>query len=503
MSHDSSKENASISPDDTAELPKITPNQVVASQDDSATSSESETNAASQEATIERPMIDLESRPLADCDQGRTERLAWGSRSDVGLLRGHNEDSYLCRAPLFAVSDGMGGEAAGEVASSIAIHMLAKCAPSQPDDTALGAAVEAANAAVMDAPEKGRGRQGMGCTLTAALISHNHMAIAHVGDSRIYVLHKGSMVRITHDHSYVEELVDAGAITADEARVHPKRSVITRALGSDPNMYADHFMLEVEAGERVILCSDGLSSMVGDAEIEEICVTSPTPQECADALVSAALIEGGRDNVTVVVVDILDDGKEVRRKKRLHRNIALWSSVAAALLIFSFLACFITYSNTYYLAPIGQNIGIYQGFQQSALGIPLSHLVAPTEVKIGDLSSSAQQNILTGLYVPSVDAAYSAVNAYENEIAAKKEQEAAEAAAAQGAAQAEQNAETSNSEASPTDPNAVVLSAEPEEGGSVAPEQGGAQSEQDEAQSETTLPSVLANPAATVQGGEQ
>ena len=115
------------------------------------------------------------------------------------------------------------------------------------------------------------------------------MAVAHVGDSRIYLLHHGTLVRVTHDHSYVEELVDSGQITADEARNHPSRSVVTRALGSDPEMYADHFTLEVSDGDRIILCSDGLSSMILDDEIESIAVSNITPQNAADSLVSAAI----------------------------------------------------------------------------------------------------------------------------------------------------------------------------------------------------------------------
>ena len=115
---------------------------------------------------------------------------------------------------------------------------------------------------VIDAPAKGIGKPGMGSTASAVLIEGNQMAVAHVGDSRIYLLHHGTLVRITHDHSYVEELIDSGQITADEARTHPSRSVVTRALGSDPDMYADHFSLEVSDGDRIILCSDGLSGMV-------------------------------------------------------------------------------------------------------------------------------------------------------------------------------------------------------------------------------------------------
>lgn len=132
----------------------------------------------------------------------------------------------------------------------------------------------------------------MGCTATCAYIENDTLAIAHVGDSRAYLLHEGTLIRVTRDHSYVEELVDAGEITADEARVHPNRSVITRALGSDPAMYADHFTLHIEEGDRLILCSDGLSSMIPDSDIENIATQSSTAQICVDNLVDAALAAG-------------------------------------------------------------------------------------------------------------------------------------------------------------------------------------------------------------------
>ena len=250
-----------------------------------------------------RAEMPVEGRAGADAVSGSNEFISWGARSDVGLVRGHNEDSFLMQAPLFVVSDGMGGHAAGEVASSITVETVGSLAPGTADDVHLGAAVESANKAVIKAAEEGVGKPGMGCTATAVIIEKNRMAVAHVGDSRVYMLRHGTLVRVTHDHSYVEELVDAGEITADEARTHPSRSIITRALGSDPDMYADHFSLEVYSGDRIILCSDGLSSMIPDSEIEALAVSSATPQQAADNLVSAALTAGGADNVTVQVGD--------------------------------------------------------------------------------------------------------------------------------------------------------------------------------------------------------
>ena len=267
-------------------------------------------------------------------DAGTTTTLMWGARSDVGCVRSHNEDSYLVQSPLFCVCDGMGGHAAGEVASSLAVETIAKTAPNTADPALLAASVEAANAAIIEAAANGLGKSGMGCTATCAYIDGTTIAIAHVGDSRAYLLHEGTLIRVTRDHSYVEELVDAGEITADEARTHPNRSVITRALGSDPAMYADHFQLNIEEGDRLILCSDGLSSMVPDGDIETIAAQSSTAQICTDNLVDAALAAGGGDNVTVVVVDVVDDGriKTLISKRRRNLIIALVALVAALVL---------------------------------------------------------------------------------------------------------------------------------------------------------------------------
>ena len=152
-----------------------------------------------------RAEMPVEGRAGADAVQGANQYLSWGSRSDVGLVRGHNEDSFLLRAPLFAVCDGMGGHAAGEVASSLAVDTIGRNAPGTADDTLLGAAIEAANLTVINGAENGIGKPGMGCTASAVLIEGNKMAVGHVGDSRVYLLRRGTLVRVTHDHSYVEE----------------------------------------------------------------------------------------------------------------------------------------------------------------------------------------------------------------------------------------------------------------------------------------------------------
>lgn len=378
-----------------------------------------------------RAEMPVEGRAGADSGSGSNEFISWGARSDVGLVRGHNEDSFLLQAPLFIVSDGMGGHAAGEVASSIAIETIGGRAPGTADDVVLGAAVEAANASVIEAAEQGIGKPGMGCTATAVIIDKNRMAVAHVGDSRAYVLRQGTLVRVTHDHSYVEELVDAGQITADEARIHPSRSIITRALGSDPDMYADHFTLEVGNGDRIILCSDGLSGMIGDGEIETLAVSSVTPQQAADNLVAAALTAGGADNVTVVVIDVLNDGIAEASRKRLVRRAGgiaaiLFGALAAVVLI-----AMVFVRSEWYLGVNGTTVGLYRGISGDFLGIPMSELVGTSAVELSDLPVSVQDQLESGIRVDNEEAGRKAIDSYHEQINAEKDRAAEIAETAQ------------------------------------------------------------------------
>ena len=383
-------------------------------EDTNVTASQEPTNAPG------RAEMPVEGRAGADTASGSNAFISWGARSDVGLVRSHNEDSFLLRTPLFAVCDGMGGHAAGEVASSIAVETIGEKAPATADDTLLGAAVESANIAIIEGAAEGKGKVGMGCTASAVLIEGNKMAVAHVGDSRVYLLRHGTLVRVTHDHSYVEELVDSGQITADEARVHPSRSVITRALGSDPDMYADHFSLEVNDGDRIIVCSDGLSSMITDASIEALAVSSVTPQQAADNLVSAALTAGGGDNVTVIVIDVLNDGiADANRKRTLKHFAIVLTAVIAAFVVVGL--CFYAFIRSeWYLGVNGDTVGIYQGVSGNFMGLELSELTETSSVEISDLPSSVQEQLAGGIRVNSEDQARETIKAYRQQITDEK-----------------------------------------------------------------------------------
>lgn len=357
--------------------------------------------------------------------------ISFGSRTDIGYVRDHNEDSLIIIPPLFAVADGMGGHEAGEIASEITVNTLAELAPSHLDAEGLTAAVEAANYNVMKAPRQGIGRDGMGTTLTAAMIEGERLLIAQVGDSRAYLLHKGHLQQITRDHSLMADLIEAGQITPEEARVHPNRSVITRAIGSDIHMRPDIYELNVDAGDRILLCSDGLSSMISNNAIESIMRRQSDAQHCADELVTAALENGGADNVTVVVADV-PGFSEVREKKRAHKSRVFYIGLAIALVAVIFAAGFGGYafiSNSAYLIEENGKVSVYRGTPDDFMGIKLSTLDHTTNVDVDKLQPGVANRIKEGMSVSSIDEANSLIAGYEEEIA-RGEAEAQQAQAA-------------------------------------------------------------------------
>ena len=373
----------------------------------------------------------------------------YAARSDVGLVRGNNEDSAYAGTHLIALADGMGGHAAGEVASSLAVETIAKTSPNAADPALLAASVEAANAAIIEAAANGLGKSGMGCTATCAYIEGNTIAIAHVGDSRAYLLHEGTLIRVTRDHSYVEELVDAGEITADEARVHPNRSVITRALGSDPAMYADHFQLNIEEGDRLILCSDGLSSMVPDGDIETIASQSSTAQICTDNLVDAALAAGGGDNVTVVVVDVVDDGRIKTLISKRRRNLIVAVIALVVALVLAGIIAAVSIAHSVFLGVNSDDtVAIYTGVHADFLGIKLYRIEDTTSVKLSDLPDDTRNRLEEGIAQDSLEDARNTVSEYRAQIDAAETQQVITAEAIRKSADADAGGTDSGS----TDP---------------------------------------------------
>lgn len=236
-----------------------------------------------------------------------TGRLAWvelARATDVGRVRGHNEDRHLVRPPVIAVADGMGGAQAGEVAAGMAVTTLDGL-PDNPRPGDLRRAVERANKEIRAAAAGNAGRAGMGTTVTACMLGDDdRLYVVHVGDSRAYLVRGGELRRLTDDHSVVAELVRGGALTEEQADRHPHRNVITRALGASEKVSADAFQVGVEPGDVVLLCTDGISAAIGDQGIHDALADHASLEDAALALLAAADGSGGDDNATVVLARV-------------------------------------------------------------------------------------------------------------------------------------------------------------------------------------------------------
>ncbi|MGH2880716.1 MAG: Stp1/IreP family PP2C-type Ser/Thr phosphatase [Solirubrobacteraceae bacterium] len=225
------------------------------------------------------------------------------SGSDTGLQRRANEDSLLVRSPLFIVADGMGGAQAGEVASRVAVETFSSglAAGADPQES-LARQVQEANTRINDLSHERSEHAGMGTTITALYVGEQEVAIAHVGDSRAYCLRDGELLRLTDDHSLVDELIKQGKLTPEEAEYHPQRSVITRALGPEPAVEVDVRSFRARPGDLYLICSDGLTTMVGEQRLGELLGSHSRLRDAGEALIAAANAAGGKDNITVVLL---------------------------------------------------------------------------------------------------------------------------------------------------------------------------------------------------------
>ena len=231
------------------------------------------------------------------------------SGSDTGRQRRANEDSLMVRSPLFVVADGMGGAQAGEVASKVAADTFQEGLPDGGEpEGALAALVQQANARIYELSHTNAEQAGMGTTLTAIYVGEREIAIAHVGDSRAYCLRDGELLRLTDDHSLVDELLRQGRLTPEEAIEHPQRSVITRALGIEGVVEVDTRSLRGLPGDVYLICSDGLTTMLSEQSIAEVLLSQPRLRDAGEALIAAANQAGGRDNITVVLLRLEDVG---------------------------------------------------------------------------------------------------------------------------------------------------------------------------------------------------
>lgn len=255
--------------------------------------------------------------PHADSTDGHAHglSLSYGYGTDRGLRRELNEDSFIASDPVFAVADGMGGHEAGEIASGMCVRALAAIPQLATGERSVTAALLQQYLLRADNSIRDVTGARAGTTLTGAVVVEQmgmpYWLVMNIGDSRTYRLSQGKFGQVSVDHSEVQELVDAGEITPEQATVHPRRHVVTRALGTGDETEADYWLLPVEEGDRILVCSDGLNAELTDEHIFRILSTVGHPQDAVDALIQAALRNGGRDNVTVIVVDaknVMNDG---------------------------------------------------------------------------------------------------------------------------------------------------------------------------------------------------
>jgi PPM family protein phosphatase len=362
-------------------------------------------------------------------------------KTDTGRQRHANEDSYFARSPLFAVADGMGGAQAGEVASRIAARAFERSQVSDeaPAEGQLEELAQRANRDIHKLAQEDSSRAGMGTTLTAAMVRGDEVSFGHVGDSRAYVLRDGQLKRLTKDHSLVEELRRQGRLTEEQAEEHPQRSIITRALGPEPNVNVDTMTFPARDGDVFLLCSDGLTTMVSDDEIRQILAESRTLRGAVSKLVEAANRGGGRDNITAVAFRLAEaDAKEDEESATLisrtaeqagltgermraatdrmrgrgampaparRRRVLGWA-VAILAVIVVFGGGFLLARSVYFLGTDSQgNVALYRGLPYSLpLGVSLYSKQYSIPVQEGTLSEDRQRAVTGHTLRPKDDA---------------------------------------------------------------------------------------------------
>jgi PPM family protein phosphatase len=418
-----------------------------------------------------------------------TLALRYAVRSDVGLLREGNEDSAYAGPRLLAVADGMGGHAAGEVASAVAIAALADLDDDMPASElqiALSTAVANANQILHDMVSADPSIGGMGTTLTAMLWSGSKVALCHIGDSRAYVLAGDEFRQITHDHTLVQSLVDDGRISADEAATHPQRSLLLRALDGTSEAEPDLSIREAHAGDRYLLCSDGLSGVVSEETLHRTLATIAEPEDAVRQLVELAIRGGGPDNITCIVADVVDSANAPRPPShdsvmagaasnggrpmirtdspaaRAHllaqtapqaaivvdhedpvprivhdeedtepprRRWPIVTSVFVLLFVVVIGGIYLGWRYTqdqYYVGTDGGQVAIFQGINQSVAGINLSHVHERTDIPLSGVPSPDSSTIRATVSASSLAAAQAVVNNirkdYENCLTAYQAQ---------------------------------------------------------------------------------
>ena len=398
-----------------------------------------------------------------------TMYLRYAARSDRGLVRANNQDSVFAGPRLLAVADGMGGHVGGEIASKVVIAAIEYL---DEDDSggdmleALREGVEGGTLHLREMVEERPDLDGMGTTLTAMLFNGKRIALCHVGDSRAYLFRDNNLHQITHDDTFVQALIDEGRITQEEANVHPQRSVILRALNG-LDVEPDLSMREGRAGDRYLLCSDGLSSFVSAERIEKVLRTSASPTEAADTLIDFALRAGGPDNITVIVADLVDDdasdtvdgapvvdgaagGNRGQRESRADSPAARAALIAKreepdedpadehaaheageqkpgkrrwwillavlAVLVAGIIAGNAYLGSRYFVGADGDDVVIYSGVDTEIGPVKLYSVAERTDYKLSDLQQATRVDIQAGVSASSLDNAWQIVGRLEDRL---------------------------------------------------------------------------------------
>ena len=361
-------------------------------------------------------------------------RTRVGATTDIGQVREGNEDAILINDPLYAVADGMGGHRGGEVASNLALQTVEQMFAER--QGTLTEQVERANRAVFERSQSDRDVSGMGTTLTAALIEGGAIRLAHVGDSRAYLFRGGKLQLLTEDHTLVHRMVVEGEITQTEAENHPHRSVLTRALGVEGDVRVDETKVEVREGDRLLLCTDGLTGMLSEDQIESILQDVRDPQEAVDRLVRDANRAGGIDNITAVIIDFTEDGridgsgtKDVSQPRspttqhptptmapppRAGGDVTTWSSpttrrqpapkaarpptarkllvaivIVLAIAVLGFVGVRLYLDSQWFVGVSNGRVAIFRGVPAEVAGLEMNSVVVETSIRAGDAEELA------------------------------------------------------------------------------------------------------------------
>ena len=357
--------------------------------------------------------------------------LKWAARTDVGRARDRNEDSYFAGDKVFAVADGLGGHNAGDVASKLAIESFRALdgrlgdLPPERISRMLTDAVLDANRAVYRRAQSDAKVRGMGTTLTALAITDGSVQIAHVGDSRCYLLRGGAMNQLSSDHTLVARMVQEGKLTPEQAEVHPQRSILTRALGAEPEVDVDSFEVDVLPGDRLLLCSDGLSSVIPEERIREILLSAGDLEEGCAGLIDEANAHGGPDNITVVAVELVGTppvrsgppvarrAERIQQAARSKRTVPvrgiIWGLVIMLIGLGGFIAFRSWVNRSYYVGVDGGKVEIFRGLPTEVGGVRLHHVEEPTSITLEQVSPYFRQNLRDGIRVKNLQEAHARV----------------------------------------------------------------------------------------------